>query len=1070
MAFCDVLELLGEEPRLRGRRFERLCKWYLENAPEYRLRLKNVWLWDEWPSRWGPDTGIDLVAETHDGDIWAIQAKAYEPTYSIKKSDLDTFLSESSRPEIAFRLLIATTDGIGVNAYRTLINQEKPVGLVLWSHLEAADVEWPSELAVLAPTTRPPVERRSHQKEAISDVLAGFEQVDRGQLIMACGTGKTLIALWVAEELKSERTLVLVPSLTLLSQTLREWTANAAQPFDYLAVCSDETVAEHDAMVSRTADLGLPVTTEPAAIECFLKLDGRRVIFATYQSSPRIAEALALGTARFDLAIADEAHRCAGSATRDFATILRHDRIRSRYKLFMTATPRYFSGRVRKVASEVEFELASMDDESKFGPVLHRLTFGEAIERDLLCDYVVVVVGVDEASYRAHVEERLLVTPDGQHVIDARTLAAHIGLAKAMRRYDLRRTISFHGRISKAQMFSSTFPAVVDWMPADERPHGSVWSRHVSGEMPSGRRDVLLGRFRNLEEGTRGLLCNARCLAEGVDIPAIDGITFIDPRESTIDIVQAVGRAIRRSPEKKLGVVVLPVFIGEGDEPEQVLEYSSFQAVWGVLRALRAHDEVLAEQLDALRRRLGREAHGSVARPDKIVIVDIPARVGERFVRAFDLRLVEQTTANWEFWFGLLQRFVDRHGDAELVGDWEEDGLKLGAWVKRQRVMYGQRRLGRDRTEALESLPGWKWRIHDPKWEEGFGKLAQFVRREGHARVPAFHLEDGFRLGGWVSHQRVANQRGRLSMARRRRLEGLAGWAWDATDASWEEGFAALERYVEREGHSQVPKDWVEDGFKLGIWVSARLWDRKQGRLRLDRSTRLEALPGWTWNRLAGKWEKGFALLARFVKENGNARVPQNHVEAGFKLGVWVSVNRQGFRKGILSGSRRQLLEGLPGWTWDRIWDVRRGSWEEGVSVLKRFVDREGHARVPSNHLEDGFKLGMWVRVRRLAFESGKLDRERQRELENLPGWVWNVMDAQWEERFAKLKRFVDREGHARVPKMHLEDGFGLANWTTRQRKAFRTGILDRERVERLEALPGWAWGGRVGYGPSRVE
>jgi superfamily II DNA or RNA helicase len=876
MALCEVLKLLGEEPALRGRRFERLCKWYLENAPEYRLRLKNVWLWDEWPSRWGPDTGIDLVAETHDGALWAIQAKSYQPTYGIKKTDVDTFLSESSRSVFAFRLLIATTDLISANAYRTLSDQEKPVGLVFRSHLEVTGVEWPDDLDLLAPSKPHRLERLAHQQEAVRNVLAGFESADRGQLIMACGTGKTLIALWVAEDLGSERTLVLVPSLTLLSQTLREWTANAAEPFDYLAVCSDETVAEHDAMVSRTADLGLPVTTEPAAVESFLKVDGRRVVFATYHSSRRIAEAFARGAPPFDLVIADEAHRCAGPATSDFATILADDRIRSRYKLFMTATPRYFSGRVRKVASEVDFELASMDDESKFGPVLHRLTFGEAIERDLLCDYVVVVVGVDEDSYRAQVEERLLVTPDGHRVTDARTLASHIGLAKAMRRYDLRRTISFHGRISKAQLFSSTFPAVVDWMPADERPDGSLWSQHVSGEMPSGRRDVLLGRFRNLEQGTRGLLCNARCLAEGVDVPAIDGITFIDPRRSTIDIVQAVGRAIRRSPEKKLGVVVLPVFIGEGDDPEEVLEYSSFEAVWGVLRALRAHDEVLGEQLDALRRRLGREAHGSVTRPDKIVIMDLPARVGEAFARAFDVRLVECTTSSWEFWFGLLQRFVDHHGHAGVVGSWNEGGFRLGAWVKAQRVRYGKRTLRRDRIEALERLPGWNWRIFDPRWEEGFGKLTQFVRREGHARVPTFHVEDGFRLGRWVSGQRKADQiQGRLWVDRRRRLEGLAGWTWNAVDAAWEHGLAGLEGYVEREGHAQVPKGWVEGDFKLGTWVSARRWDWRVGRLRPDQVSRLEALRGWTWNTLVGSWEKGFALLMRFVEEEGNARVPQ---------------------------------------------------------------------------------------------------------------------------------------------------------------------------------------------------
>ena len=783
MAFTDLIEQLGPTPQARGRQFERLCRWYLENAPEYCHRLRNVWLWNEWPGRWGPDVGIDLVAEAVDGGLWAIQAKALGPDHSISKPEVDSFLSESNRVEFAFRLLIATTDRISTNAYRTLVGQEKPAGLISRSHLETADLEWPPTLEALAPSKRSPLERRDHQREAIQDVLAGFERNERGQLIMACGTGKTLVALWVAEDLNSERTLILVPSLTLLSQTLREWTANASKPFHYLAVCSDETVTQHDAMVSWTADLGLPVTTDPVEIESFLRRDGRRVIFATYQSSPRVAEACARGAPPFHLVIADEAHRCTGPVESEFATVLDDARIGSRWRLFMTATPRYFSGRIRKVAGEADYEIASMDDEEKFGPIFHRLTFGEAIERDLLSDYSVLVIGVDEDTYRRYIERGEFVTPDGHRVTDARTLASHIGLAKAVRRYDLKRVISFHSRIKKAQSFSSSFPAVVDWMPADDRPDGELWSTYVCGEMPTGQRDALLWRFRHLEAGTRGLLSNARCLAEGVDVPAIDGVTFIDPRRSTIDIIQAVGRAIRRSPDKNLGIVVLPVFVSDDEDPQMALEDSSFKPVWDVLKALRAHDEILAEELDALRRRLGREKGVAVGRPGKIEF-DLPAKVSEEFARAFDVRLVLRTTTSWEFWFGLLERFVEREGHARVPHRHEEDGFNLGSWVDNQRyARKGHRKVEPEGHRRLDALPGWTWEPSEAQWEEGFARLKGFVAREGHARVPRGHTEDGFRLGVWVSKQRQAYGRGKLSADRQRWLEELPGWVWDASVA-----------------------------------------------------------------------------------------------------------------------------------------------------------------------------------------------------------------------------------------------------------------------------------------------
>ncbi len=916
MPFSDLATKFHADSHVRGRQFEQLCRWYLQNAPEYRNKLKQVWLWQDWPERWGADAGIDLVAETHEGDLWAIQAKAYDPAYSIKKSDVDTFLSESSRSQFAYRLLVATTDGIGDNAYRTLVNQEKPVGIALRSHLNATEVEWPPDFDSMLPARPRPKTPRPHQEEAIAAVRLGFADAERGQLIMACGTGKTLVALWAAEALKSQRTLVLVPSLTLLSQALREWTANSADPFGYLAVCSDATVAAgHDAMVSWTADLGLPVTTDATAIERFLRRKGRGVVFATYQSSRRIAEAQANDVPEFDIVIADEAHRCTGPASGDFATVLEPKKIRARRRLFMTATTRYFTDRVKKVAGEADYEVASMDDETSFGRVFHQLTFGEAIERDLLSDYQVLVVGVDDEMCATYVERGEFVTLDGEHVTDARTLASHIAVAKAIKKYDLKRIITFHGRVNKAHAFTSMFPAVVAAMPEDERPDRQFWSRYVSGEMPASKRDVLLQQFRHLDENARGILSNARCLAEGVDVPAIDGVAFVDPRSSTVDIVQAVGRAIRKSENKTHGTIVLPVFLRPGDDAESILDDSSFKAVWQVLNALRAHDNVLGEELDSLRRGVGRDRPTAFHRPAKIEL-DLPARIGPDFFNAFDVRLVERTTASWEFWFGLLERFVEREGHARVLRFHLENGFKLGQWAAEQRKCYSADRLSDDRNRRLEALPGWTWGVFDTSWDEGLAMLERFVEREGHARVLRFHLEDGFKLGHWVSSQRALFRSSQPSEERRRRLEALPGWVWDVHTAQWEEGFSNLSQFVERRGHARVPKGYVEDGFNLGNWVLMQRRLFTSGRLSDEHRKRLEALPKWAWDVFTARWEEGVAKLLRFVEREGHARVLRFHLEDGFKLGHWVSRQRDLFTSGRLSDERRQRLEAVPGWVW----------------------------------------------------------------------------------------------------------------------------------------------------------
>ena len=451
-----------------GGDFEWLCKWFLENAPRYRGQFERIWLWSDWPDRWGTDAGIDIVAQTRTGELWAIQAKADHPDRAITKREIDSFLSESNRSQFAYRLLMATTDDIGATARRTLHGQEKTVGLVLRGHFLAEEVRWPVQIGATA-AKLPRWKARPHQATAIKAVVNGFRAYDRGRLIMACGTGKTLTALWIAEKLQSSVTLILAPSLSLVQQNLAEWGRHSTADFDTLVVCSDESVVQRDkdTAVQSTADLGVKVTTDPTEIRKFLSERRNRpgVVFATYQSSDRIATAQAGIANPFDLAICDEAHRLAGNAEGLFATVLDGKKIKARKRLFMTATPRYIKDNVKHRAAELEFELVSMDDEHVFGPEFHVLTFHEAISADppLLTDYQVVVIGVTDSEAKAWVEDAHLVrTADGLST-DARTLAAQIGLAKAMKKYDLRKIITFHSSVAKAARFVD--PTLRDSLP-----------------------------------------------------------------------------------------------------------------------------------------------------------------------------------------------------------------------------------------------------------------------------------------------------------------------------------------------------------------------------------------------------------------------------------------------------------------------------------------------------------------------------------------------------------------------------------------------------------------------------
>jgi superfamily II DNA or RNA helicase len=984
--FDELYANLSEDPRLRGKQFERVCAWFFENDPVYSHELKTIWLWDDWPGRWGGDAGIDLVAEDRNGDLWAIQAKAYDPKYRVSKKDVDKFLAESGREVFTYRMLIATTDLIDRTGERTIQQQEKHSSVFRLNDLRAAAVDWPASPQTLRPAKpRKPVKPRPHQKDAIRDVLKGFGTSDRGQLIMACGTGKTLTGLFITEKLEAQRILVLLPSLSLLKQTLNEWRANCSVEFASLPVCSDETVSSaDDEAIAHTSDLGVPVTTDPTMIAEFLRRkSGPLVVFSTYQSSPQIAAAFKQGRVPgFDLIIADEAHRAAGPVSSDFGTVLDPKAIPGGRRLFMTATPRYFTGRVLKAAQDNDFEIASMDDEAKFGTVFHRLSFGEAIERDLLTDYQVAIVAVDDATYQEFAEKGALVTRDGKEIENAASLAGQIGLAKAMRKYDLQRVISFHSRVKRAREFASSMQEVIDWMPARQRPKGRLWSDVATGEMPAGDRYRLLQQLGRLDDAERGLLANARCLSEGVDVPTLDGVAFVDPRRSEVDIVQAVGRAIRKSAAKTVGTIVIPVFVDTAADPEVALESSVFKPVWDVVKALRAHDDELGRQLDELRRELGRKG-GKPRLPDKIHI-DVPATVGRDFVAAFDVRLVERTTESWEFMFGLLEKYVEVHGDAAVRQGSKFAGFALGDWCGAQRMLQRRGILSETRQTLLGAIPTWSWDPRNDRWDNAIDHLESYRQKHGNCLVPSGYItEDGFPLASWIITQRGLRAQGKLDVERTDRLAAIPGWSWHARETKWEVIFQRLLEYVAVHGNAQVPYEYEEAGVKLGLWVSNQ--KQRWSTLSEDRKCRLQALAGWEVDVAEARWNTGLQLLIAYIAENGHSLVPQDLVVGGFPLGSWAMTQRQQFRTGRLSDDREQRLAAVPAWEWNQ----NDAKWETGYRRLLEYAERQGQSPTNSFVESDGYQLGAWCSNQRAAYRRGELSPGRAQRLSDLPFWEW---------------------------------------------------------------------------------
>ena len=650
LTFSQVLDKFRSEAwseRDKGFRFERLMQAYLKTTSVYEGRFDDVWLWTEFPYNdqfGGKDIGIDIVAKTFAGDYWAVQCKCFAEDSYISKGDLDSFLSTSSKTfdvdgkivSFSRRLWISTTNKWNATAEQTIRNQTPPVSRINLIDLESDDVDWEKlEQGLYGKVSRPkPFVIMEHQRKAIDKTHEYLKTHERGKLIMACGTGKTFTSLKIAERETGNNGLVLflVPSIALLGQTLKAWSAQASVPINAVCICSDAKVSKQeqkddDDTVS-VVDLALPASTNTDYIVRQLDIirsnckPGMTVVFSTYQSIEVVSQVQAKmlaytggGYGEFDLIICDEAHRTTGVTLKGadesaFVRVHDNDFIRAKHRIYMTATPRLYTEAARKRAEENDAILCSMDDVSMYGDEIYHIGFGEAVEKQLLTDYKVLILAVGDKDITPALRD-VMANENGElKVDDAAKLVGCINalskrvlgdeeLIKATDPLPMRRAVAFCSTIkdskNTARVFTDCKAAYMqDVSKEDKDMMVDVVAHHVDGTMSATERDAELMWLKSASENEMEcrMLTNARCLSEGVDVPSLDAVIFVSPKNSQVDVVQSVGRVMRRSSGKKYGYIIIPVVIPEKVEGEEVLSrHPNFKVVWTVLYALRAHDD-----------------------------------------------------------------------------------------------------------------------------------------------------------------------------------------------------------------------------------------------------------------------------------------------------------------------------------------------------------------------------------------------------------------------------------------------------------------------------------------------
>lgn len=904
----DAFEVFAEAYFVTQRKHDAAKVWPLSAVPLEVLRQVAL------PEK---DNGVDGIYLTLLGHHNAYQVKFRSGRKPLTWEELSTFIGLADSRHIHSRVLFTNCE-----EFAAVLDDRHGFFCIRGTDLDRLEPEdfkviesWLAESVFEIPKYQP----KKHQLKALAALVPALKTEARVSAIMACGTGKTLVALWVAEQLEASRILVLLPSLSLLRQTMHEWLRQTNLPgLAYLCVCSDKSVKEgiEDALDTKQSDLDFEVSTEPSTVRQFLDapFSGVKVIFSTYQSAAVVGQALFPGE-MFDLGIFDEAHKTAGREGRNYGFALDDANLPIRKRLFVTATPRHYNPHQRNRESEAHL-VYSMDNQAVYGRQDYCLTFGEAARLKIICRYKVIisVITSDMVSNELLSRSDVLINGD---LVRARQVANQIALRDAVEKYGVSKIFTFHKTVKSADSFIAS-------------GNEGIWTQlpnfgrfHINGTMPTARRERLMKEFR---AASRAVMSNARCLTEGVDVPAVDMVAFLSPKRSRVDIVQATGRAMRCSPGKALGYVLMPLYVelAAGENVEDAVRRANFDEVWDILQSLQEQDEALAEVI----RDLGEQKTRGKGFDDRgfadLVEFNGPQLTMENLRSAIITRCVENLYASWDAWFGKLKIFHEQRGDCNVPQTWKDD-LGLGPWVSNQRVQRKRGVLSEDRIRRLNELD-FEWDHQKVKkqetWMNWYRELEKYTQENGNPHIPKSHANR--KLASWVWTQRQRRkgtntvnikQGDVMSQEQRDRLDKL-GFRWDAHQEKWLENFEKLKSYKTTYGHCDVGINEADDKI-LANWVRAQRANQTKGEFPVDRKARLDSIGINTHSELPDlRWLEMYDRLKQYHAHYGDAKVPQVWNEDP-KLGRWAYSQRVCRRNGQLTPDKIKMLDAL-GFVWSK--------------------------------------------------------------------------------------------------------------------------------------------------------
>jgi superfamily II DNA or RNA helicase len=1036
--FAELEKRISElpTPQARGAAFEVFAEAYLftQRVPQAK---------DVWPIGSEPlnirdtlvlptsDKGIDGLILAEDGEFTAYQVKFRYDRKAIVWDDLGNFFGLSDRVQ---RRLVFTnaTDVNDTASARAGFMAVRGGDLDELTASDFANIEaWFDGLEAVRQIATPD----PHQAEAVDAIADTFADVDRALGLMACGSGKTLVALWTAERLNAQTVLILLPSLALVRQTLHQWLKNTSLPrggVSFRCVCSDATVSrEMDEIHVRPGDLDFPVTTDAGILKTYLlqPYAGVKLVFSTYQSTKVVMQATK-GLPSFDLGIFDEAHKTAGRDGVRAALALDNANVAIKKRLFMTATPRHYNISKRDKAGDAKL-VFSMDMPETYGPVAYSLPFTEAVRRDIICNYRILVSVVTSEMLNDARLRRGIVIVDGDEV-KARQVANQIALAAAVEKYPIKKVFTFHTSVASAKSFVSPGSEGV----SSHLPNFQAY--HVNGDMLTSDREKTMKSFRDAPFAT---ISNARCLTEGVDVPAVDLVAFMSPKRSLVDIVQATGRAMRKLKGKKRGYILVPLYVevARGESIADAVSRSDFGDVWLVIHRMKEVDAMLAQEITTLRQERGRTTGFDDTRLREMIDILGPQISLEEIRQSIIAKCIDAVGDVWDERYGELVAYREKHGNCDIEAR-NQENPPLAKWVVTQRVKKRKNKLPSDRIALMDKI-GFNWEPNHAEWRSRYLELVEYKKINGHCNVPQTKA-NGPPLAGWLSTQRIEYRKGLLEQERVTLLENI-GVIWDRSPQTWEDRYQELLKYYKIHNHSHVPVRWSEN-MTLAGWACKQRELFRKGRISPERKLLLDNIK-FPWSVVKSKdeaWNSRLSELQTYFGKYGTCKFRKGH-EYSPGLPGWVAEQRSALRRNLLSEEQQEKLMALGVCDENASID---GNWNKMFRLLSEYRKQNGNCLVPSGWKENR-PLASWVTNQRIVRRESKLPDDRISQLDSID-FVWEPRVIQWWENYQKAQSYFDKNGHCEVPLNNP-----LSKWVSYQPRALSKGSLAQDQIDALAKI-----------------